>query len=345
MPQGVAFFTGNNTGGSATSSALQRTSIPIGGTGLTSSSARSTSEVHGGGGAERTTADGTGGAKSSAAVQFMDDNFYHRAPAGEFDSDLEDTASGINGAEGDGEDWPPANYSSAAPLSLPFGPKSLTVRERLANAPILADPNDQEALQREEESTLILMQMPSSLRFPSFSSATGESSSAAIPLDDVGAQRAAAKALQNTATSKPGHVGKMQLLRSGKVRIITNDGKIYEVNSGIAVAFAQYLGSIDMKEKISTSNSSSSSNSNRDVKPDIKPVLSAGGKGFSMATAAAVSGEMHVMGRVTHKIVVTPLEDDCLQSATATTTTSDGDTGAASVDEQQQEDSGPMRED
>ena len=59
--------------------------------------------------------------------------------------------------------WPPRRYSPLEPLSLPFGPKHPLTRRALANEPILAPPDDLEALDFEERTSLFLVQVPSDL--------------------------------------------------------------------------------------------------------------------------------------------------------------------------------------
>lgn len=83
--------------------------------------------------------------------------------------DLEDSDSDKSDADEEklqrhAETWPPVHFSSLEPLSLPFGPKTPQLRKVLANEPILAPPDDLEALDYEERTTLFLVQMPSDLR-------------------------------------------------------------------------------------------------------------------------------------------------------------------------------------
>jgi hypothetical protein len=49
-------------------------------------------------------------------------------------------------------------------LSLPIGPVTNEVRDRIAHQPILAQPDDYAALEKEAMSNVFLLQMPSDLR-------------------------------------------------------------------------------------------------------------------------------------------------------------------------------------
>ncbi len=95
-------------------------------------------------------------------------------------------------------------------------------------------------------------------------------------------------------------LGKMQLMRSGKVRIVTDSGEVYDVNSGIAVAFAQYLADIDLKSGTSTSETASNMAASHNSK------ASHNGKDTNRKT---IGGDLYLMGRITHKLVVTPLHN------------------------------------
>lgn len=135
MPVGKDFFTGNSaTVNSQSSLGRQSSAIGVGSSsrvGVSSGGGGSTSsavDMKKGGG------EMFGGmADSSEQQQQLKQHQYsgHNTDNDEFDSDVEDCPKEDPNAE---EDWPPPKYSAAAPLSLPFGPKSQAMRERLADA-------------------------------------------------------------------------------------------------------------------------------------------------------------------------------------------------------------------
>lgn len=75
------------------------------------------------------------------------------------DSDIDE-----NDTNDDDSHWPPEDYDPMSPLSLPIGPVTAAVRDRIAHQPILAQPDDFAALEKEAMSNVFLLQMPSDLR-------------------------------------------------------------------------------------------------------------------------------------------------------------------------------------
>lgn len=154
-------------------------------------------------------------------------------------------------------------------MQLPLGPSTTALRRLLAAQPILADPSDAEALEREESTSLFLIQMPSDLRFSSILKSTNSSSSAET------------NSKKNKISSA--RLGKMQLLKSGKVRMVTDDGKVYEVSSGLAASFQHCLMSINCPAE-------------------------------ATATNASTQGSLCVMGNITKKLVITPTMEDYMET-------------------------------
>lgn len=156
------------------------------------------------------------------------------------------------------EVWPPQKYNALDPLSLPFGPKTAQLRKILAQEAILAPPDDLEALDYEERTSLFLLQMPSDLK-----------------------------------TVANGKLGKLQLLRSGKVRLVTNDGKSFDVRNGLAACFMQSLVTVDVSQS--------------EAKPSPEGEQSAPSKKKSKEVpVTSEQGTMHLMGNITKKLVLTP---------------------------------------
>eukprot|EP01034_Spumella_vulgaris_P026164 gene26164-32699_t len=184
-------------------------------------------------------------------------SYYAQQRANE-DSDSDDVPDETDDVDKDGcEIWPPTQYDALAPLSLPLGPKTANMRVMLAAESILADPHDIEALEKEESSSLFLIQMPSDLNFNHILESRRQE----------GDER---KVSENDVQVKNGRLGKLQLLKSGKVRLVTDCGKSYEVSSGMAASFAQYLTSIQLNEvapEVKSTEPSATGGANGAVKP------------------------------------------------------------------------------
>lgn len=226
--------------------------------------------------------------------------------------------------EGAGEAWPPAEYNPKAPLTLPLGPKTASLRMMLAAEvmcclvssiavlmcvslqPILANPNDTEGLMKEELSSLFLLQMPSDLQFgkilESWKHTTGS--------------EAAPSGVQQKLVN--GRLGKLQLLGSGRVRLVTESGLTYQVSSGLAASFSQTLAAIETRDiPVDTSSStsagggSSSSSSGKSL-GRLKRAgagggsVSGGGESTEPVLDPSKVGDIHFMGNITKKLVLTP---------------------------------------
>ncbi len=80
----------------------------------------------------------------------------------------------------------------------------------------------------------------------------------------------------------------MQLLQSGKVRLVAEDGRSYEVNSGMAACFSQCVVQVSPPADIA-------------VKSESVSVPSS-----AMSGAAKSEGHVHFLGHITKKVVVVP---------------------------------------
>jgi hypothetical protein len=108
-------------------------------------------------------------------------------------------------------------------------------------------------------------------------------------------------------------LGKLQLLKSGRVVLITTTGLRYDVSNGMATCFSQYLSSldIDLSEEAkkasaaaatanlthtpSSSSSSSSAYSRQNIKPP-QPVI-------------PITGKLCMLDRISRKLIITPQYD------------------------------------
>eukprot|EP01039_Chlorochromonas_danica_P008713 gene8714-9599_t len=189
--------------------------------------------------------------------------------------------------------WPPAVPISypPAPVQLPLGPPTVALRKQLASQPLLANPEDEAALLAEEASTLLLLQLPAALALPNKSgSRPTPNSSSNHPSHST----------QTETNISSGVLGKIQLLRSGKARLIARDGQIYEVAPGMVTAFQQTIAQIELPPETPA------------------PIGLAGGVS---TTATAGVGSLHLLGQVTRKVVVTPRMEDYMRSLTTQTKT------------------------
>lgn len=106
-------------------------------------------------------------------------------------------------------------------------------------------------------------------------------------------------------------LGKLQLLKSGRVILITTNGLKYDVNNGMATCFSQYLFSLDIDlseeaKKASAAaatcntnqtlpSSSSSAYSRQNIKPS-QPVI-------------PITGKLCMLDRISRKLIITPQYD------------------------------------
>ncbi len=133
--------------------------------------------------------------------------------------------TGIEGLEV----WPPKKYDPTAPLSLPFGPKTATMRRLLANAPVLADPSDPMALINEENQSLFLIQLPNDLHMESLTRSVEQDENNGFPPSST-------TTASNSSSSAPilgpdRKLGRLQLYKSGKVKLVTENGNSYDVST------------------------------------------------------------------------------------------------------------------
>lgn len=151
------------------------------------------------------------------------------------DSDTDATADSSDGHEAqravhlhdpsNEEVWPPLRrYDPSRPLELPIGPKTAALRRLLSSQPIFADPYDNEAVDWEQKNALFLIQLPSDLSLDS------SIYNQQLNLEQHPQQRKISNKL-----------GKLQLMRSGKVRLLTNEGKSYEVSVRYSSNIYHYL--------------------------------------------------------------------------------------------------------
>lgn len=190
-------------------------------------------------------------------------------PTDDSDSDASADATGGNGRIEEGREvWPPRQLDPLAPVQLPLGPATVAMRRHLATQPILADPSDPAALEHEELASLFLVQLPSTLNLPQPSSA---------------------------ATAPARSVGKMRLHRSGRVSLVTPEGQVYNVNTGLAASFQQCLMSVHLAASEG-------------------PAAGGAALASSSTSSAPASGSLCLMGQVTKKLVVTPTVQDYMLS-------------------------------
>jgi len=249
-------------------------------------------------------------------------------------------------------EWPPREFDSLEPVELPFGPRSLAQRVQLAQQTIFADSGDAAAMEREENESMLLLQLPSSIAQGSF-----------VPPDGVHVaggteERKARRQL------KPGKLGKIQITQSGRVYLVVseeaheNDSNIsdnrskrgrrqgdiagvdgtapvgdeeqaaslvggapqvkrYEINRGITPSFMQVVASITTKAPATSGSDEASSSSN--------------------PSSSDSGDQLHLLGAVTDKIVVTPDFDIGQRTVSSTPSTAllecdDDKDGAAIMD-------------
>jgi hypothetical protein len=117
-------------------------------------------------------------------------------------------------------------------------------------------------------------------------------------------------------------IGKLQMLQSGAVRLVTTDGRTYEVNAGMNSSFVQILSTVHLDpQAISAAaaaaaasaaaaaalGNSSSSAGTGPRKQQQKGVAAAAAA--EEETAPSIVGSINLMGSVTKKLVLTPAHD------------------------------------
>ena len=169
----------------------------------------------------------------------------------------------------------PKAFSELLPVTLPLGPRTLTARRALAEAPLLATSRDADALKEEEEANIFVVQLPSDLLLPKRGDAQSSSSSSSAGKDAAkrgsaaGAGASSSSGSNNSAratgptgagvddskpTLPPGHLGKLQVHASGKVSLVRDDGSRYRVHAGVNSSFAQFLAAVDLEQQIVAKN-------------------------------------------------------------------------------------------
>jgi hypothetical protein len=253
MPQGQAFFTGNAKSTLAAKAAMPAITIPVGPSSSSTAAGSSSS--------------GTSGIKSEApriarpnevidpteetkvtmtsssanAGYDSDDSDVSRDEEGKrrCDREAEAAEEAFLYEQQDGsalEVWPPQKYDSTAPLSLPFGPKTVALRRLLANAPILANPNDATALLNEESQSLFVVQLPSDLKMESLTRTVNTEDEPQLQSHPNNTQQQ--KQQEAPILGPDRKLGKLKLYKSGKVKLVTENGNSYDVSCLHCLAFS-----------------------------------------------------------------------------------------------------------
>jgi hypothetical protein len=226
------------------------------------------------------------------------------------DDELIDTDTGSDSSDSDDdieektdidEIWPPQKYDMLEPLSLPLGPITVSKRDELERQAIIYHPDDAEALER-EKSDLFLLQLPSDLCLKSnitndeVNVDNKDDESKLLDIPDDNNLKEAKKVEGKIGPSK---LGKLQLTRSGKVFLVTENGKRFEVNNGITACFANFVAGIELNNNMDDDNNM---NNGDDKKKKSKTYFS-DKKGNN---DAPTSGDLSILGRITKKLVITP---------------------------------------
>lgn len=108
-----------------------------------------------------------------------------------------------------------------------------------------------------------------------------------------------------------GRIGKLQLYKSGKVKLVTDNGLIYDVTSGLFSCFQQTVSIIDPQTPATTSNNAiNATNSNN--QPTNVPSSSASHQNplqnlhHNSNHTSETPGDLYFLGNITKKIVMTP---------------------------------------
>lgn len=155
----------------------------------------------------------------------------------------------------------------------------------------------------EEQQSLFLLQLPSDLNFdqmmnPNNAEVSSSSSSAQESANSASTEHQAPKVLPN------GKLGKLRLYKSGKVKLVTENGNEYDVNAGLAACFLQCLMSVEVPPpddddvihvKAEGGEATSSSSVNKKTNNKTKDNVLVGKE-----------GKLCFLGNVTKKLVVTP---------------------------------------
>eukprot|EP01033_Poteriospumella_lacustris_P010542 gene10542-7497_t len=194
-----------------------------------------------------------------------------------------------------------------SPVTLPIGPKSGALRRALQQQPILAHPDDAEGLQHEAENALFLVQLPSDLNLRHLvdqqRGAAAGAASGAMDVDDGGhgASSGGSATRPSFRLGAKGHLGKMQLLKSGRVRMLvpTTTGELmeFDVDAGLMSSFYQDLLAVDKPPADAAAAAAAAPSSSSAAAAAEAPKKEA---------AAESEAAVAVLGNVTRKLVVTP---------------------------------------
>eukprot|EP00604_Paraphysomonas_vestita_P003107 CAMPEP_0174820112 /NCGR_PEP_ID=MMETSP1107-20130205/3716_1 /TAXON_ID=36770 /ORGANISM="Paraphysomonas vestita, Strain GFlagA" /LENGTH=369 /DNA_ID=CAMNT_0016034803 /DNA_START=100 /DNA_END=1209 /DNA_ORIENTATION=- len=203
--------------------------------------------------------------------------------------------------------WPPVNYSENAPVVLPIGPSSIKQRIELGNEPVFADINDKQALEDEERESILLFQLPSSIQ--SLIKGTAFQTPPKLP---------------NLKPPPPkpvtGRIGKIQITNTGKMYLVIDQEVItsnslashaepniplkYEITPGISTSFSQLISCISPTYHESSTTTAT---------PIATNTTTANLTNSTTTTTSNpndnIPKSIHLMGKVTRKVVVTPLID------------------------------------
>ena len=226
------------------------------------------------------------------------------------DDELFDTDTGSDSSDSDddreektdiNEIWPPQKYDMLEPLSLPLGPITANKRDELERQAIIYHPDDAEALER-EKSDLFLLQLPSDLCLKSNItndevSDDNKDDESKLDIPDDNNLKEAKKVEGKIGPCK---LGKLQLTRSGKVFLVTENGKRFEVHNGITACFANFVAGIELNDNYNMDDDNNINNGD-DKRKKSKTYFN-----DKKGNNDAPSGDLNILGRITKKLVITP---------------------------------------
>jgi hypothetical protein len=135
--------------------------------------------------------------------------------------------------------------------------------------------------------------------------------SSAVPSSSSSSSSSLAALLATSSSSSEslGKIGKIQLLKSGKVRFVTKNGQSYEIKNGLTSSFLQTLMNVDVQQPTAPSSSSvdnpappSASSSSEKKKKSTNDKTTA----TATLLTTEIRGNIHFMGNITKKLVITP---------------------------------------
>jgi len=225
--------------------------------------------------------------------------FQYNIPAEDASSDSDnDNEDNVNSRE-EPTGLRAAAFNEAAPCAL--SDRSALSLSEAHDAPLLTKSQDAEVLAREKDENIFLLQMPSGFALPKRDERHG-----GVELDpDV--------TLVSSSTgdkARCGKVGKLQLMASGRLFIVLDNGTRFEVHRGLATSFSQHLCAIYVD------------GSQSETKPSADTAGAGGAKGRGLKAAIEATqgngdvyeegpthGELYTMGPITAKWTVTPEHD------------------------------------